>query len=197
MITTNDERIYRRLLRLRSHGINKAGDPLFLPEQSGSDGVVDPWYYERQEVGYHYRITDIQCALGLSQFGKLDRFIARRRQLAAVYDQAFAGLKNARPAQITGRAESGHHLYVLRIDFPAIGRTRGQFMKELRDRDIITQVHYIPVPAQPFYRSQGFAPTDYPQALCYYEQALSIPLFYNLAESEQTQVIQAIKAVVG
>ena len=197
MITTNDELTYRRLLRLRSHGINKAGDPLVFPEQGSRDGVVNPWYYEMQELGYHYRITDIQCALGLSQLGKLDKFIARRRQLVAVYDQAFAGLKNARPAQTTGRGESGHHLYVLRIDFPASGRTRGQLMKELRARDIITQVHYIPVPSQPYYRTQGFDPKDYPQAQRYYEQALSIPLFYNLTEGEQAQVIQAIKAVVG
>jgi perosamine synthetase len=197
MITTNDEPTYRRLLRLRSHGINKACDPLVFNELGGRDGVVNPWYYEMQELGYHYRITDIQCALGLSQFRKLDKFITRRRQLVANYDQAFADLKNARPAQTTGRDESGHHLYVLRIDFPAAGRTRGQLMKELRARDIISQVHYIPVPAQPFYRTQGFDPKYYPQAQRYYEQALSIPLFYDLAENEQFQVIQAIKELVG
>ena len=197
MITTNDEPTYRRLLRLRSHGINKAGDPLVFPEQSDRDGVVNPWYYEMQELGYHYRITDIQCALGLSQFRKLDKFIARRRQLVDVYDHAFFGLKNASPAQTTGRNESGHHLYVLRIDFPAIGRTRGQLMKDFRDRDIITQVHYIPVPAHPFYRRQEFDLVDYPHAQCYYEQALSIPLFYNLTEDEQARVIHAIKELVG
>lgn len=197
MITTNDEPTYRRLLRLRSHGINKAGDPLVFPEQSRGNGVVNPWYYEMQELGYHYRISDIQCALGLSQFKKLDKFIARRRQLVAAYDQAFAGLKQARPAQRTGRTASGHHLYVLRIDFPATGRTRAQLMHELRARGIITQVHYIPVPSQPFYRAQGFDPQDYRHAQHYYEQALSIPLFYDLTEDEQAQVIRAIKELVG
>lgn len=197
MITTNDEPTYRRLLRLRSHGINKAGDALVFPDLGSSSGVANPWYYEMQELGFHYRITDIQCALGLSQFGKLDKFIARRRQLVAVYDQAFASLKNTRPAQNTGRTESGHHLYVLRIDFPATGRTRGQLMKELRARNIITQVHYIPVPSQPFYRAQGCDSRDYPQAQIYYEQALSIPLFYDLTEGEQAQVIRTIKELVG
>lgn len=197
MITTNDEPTYRRLLQLRSHGINKAGDPLVFPELGSHGGIVNSWYYEMQQLGYHYRITDIQCALGLSQLRKLDKFIARRRQLVDVYDHAFLGLKNASPAQTTGRNESGHHLYVLRIDFPAIGRTRGQLMKDFRDRDIITQVHYIPVPAQPFYRTQGFDPKDYPQAQRYYEQALSIPLFYNLTEGEQAQVIKVIRELVG
>ena len=197
MITTNDELTYRRPLRLRSHGINKAGDPLVFPEQGSRDGVVNPWYYEMQELGYHYRITDIQCALGLSQFRKLDKFITRRRQLVANYDQAFAGLKNARPAQTTGRAESGHHLYVLRIDFTATARSRGLLMKELRARNIISQVHYIPVPEHPFYRKLGFDPKDTPEAQRYYTQALSLPLFYNLAEGEQSHVIQSVKELVG
>ena len=197
MITTNDEPTYRRLLRLRSHGISKAGDPFVFPEQGSHDGVVNPWYYEMQELGYHYRITDIQCALGLSQFKKLDKFITQRRQLVANYDQAFAGLKNARPAQTTGRAESGHHLYVLRIDFTATARSRGLLMKELRARNIISQVHYIPVPEHPFYRKLSFDPKDTPEAQRYYTQALSLPLFYNLAEGEQSHVIQAIKELVG
>lgn len=197
MVTTNDELTYRRLLRLRSHGINKPGDVLAHPDHAEAGGVANPWYYEMQELGYHYRITDIQCALGLSQFRKLDQFIARRRQLVAVYDQALAGLKNARPAQVTGRGESGHHLYVLRIDFPATGLTRGQLMQKLRARDILTQVHYIPVPLHPYYRKLGCDLADYPQAQRYYEQALSIPLFYNMTEGEQTQVIEAINELVG
>src|SRR3989338_1329994 len=90
MITTNDEAIYRKLLRLRSHGINKLEDPFQLPEQAETDGVRDPWYYEMQELGFHYRITDMQCGLALSQLKKLDRFIARRLALVKKYDEAFA-----------------------------------------------------------------------------------------------------------
>lgn len=197
MITTNDESIYRRLLRLRSHGINKLDDPLQLPEQAETNGVRDPWYYEMQEIGFHYRITDVQCALALSQFKKLDRFIARRRALANKYDEQFAGMRNCRPAQAMGRDRSGHHLYVLRIDYDAAGLSRGQLIQELRLRQIGSQVHYIPVPAHPYYRRLGYKPEDYPNAQKYYDEGLSIPLFYDLTGEQQTQVIAAIKELVG
>jgi len=197
MITTNDESIYRKLLRLRSHGINKLDDPLQLPEQATTNGIQNPWYYEMQELGFHYRITDIQCGLALSQFGKLDKFIARRRMLAKKYDEAFAGMRNCRPAQKTGRDLSGHHLYVLRIDFEKLGKSRGQLMQELRARQIGSQVHYIPVPAQPHYRRLGAKPEDCPNAQAYYQQALSIPLFYDLTDEQQLAVIAAFKELVG
>ena len=144
MITTNDEQVYRKLLRLRSHGINKLGDPLIEIAQSQSNGQLNPWYYEMQELGFHYRITDIQSALVLSQFGKLDQFIMRRRELVKRYDAAFNSMKNIRPAQNTGRDQSGHHLYLLRIDFALIGMNRAQLMRELNSRGIGSQVHYNP-----------------------------------------------------
>lgn len=197
MITTNDEVIYRKLLRLRSHGINKVGDPLQLPLEALTDGHPNPWYYEMQELGYHYRITDVQCGLALSQFKKLDSFISRRRELAKKYDVAFAEMQNCRPAQLFGRDFSGHHLYVLRINFASIGLTRGQFMQELRTRGIGSQVHYIPVPSQPHYRRLGHSPELYPNAQSYYHQALSIPLFYDLTDDQQLQIINAIKELVG
>ncbi|MFZ5589810.1 MAG: UDP-4-amino-4,6-dideoxy-N-acetyl-beta-L-altrosamine transaminase [Pseudomonadota bacterium] len=197
MITTNDEPAYRKLLRLRSHGINKLDDPFQLPEQAKTNGVPDPWYYEMQELGFNYRITDIQCGLALSQFKKLDRFIARRRDLVKIYDETFAGMSKCRPAQVTGRDQSGHHLYVLRIDFNATGLSRAQFIQELRTRQIVSQVHYIPVPAQPYYRRLGFRPDDYPNAQNYYREALSIPLFYDLTEGQQAQVIAAITELLS
>lgn len=197
MVTTNDEPTYRKLLRFRSHGINKLDDPFELPEQAVTDGVQNPWYYEMQEIGFHYRITDIQCALALSQFSKIDKFITRRRDLVKRYDAAFAGLRYCRPAQVAGRSQSGHHLYGLRIDFDALGMGRGPLMHELRTRNIGTQVHYIPVPAHPHYRRLGFRPEDYPEAQKYYQEALSIPLFYDLRDEEQDIVISAIKEFVG
>lgn len=197
MITTNDEAIYRRLLRLRSHGINKLGDPFQLPEQAETNGVRDPWYYEMQEIGFHYRITDIQCALALSQFKKLDRFIARRQAIAKKYDARFSGMRNCRPAQPMGRDLSGHHLYVIRIDYEAANINRGQLIQELRLRQIGSQVHYIPVPAHPYYRRLGFRPEDYPNAQKYYQEALSIPLFYDLTDEQQEMIIAAIQELVG
>jgi perosamine synthetase len=197
MITTNDEVIYRRLLRLRSHGINKLNDPFQEPAEAETDGERNPWYYEMQELGYHFRITDIQCALALSQFGKLERFISRRRQLVQTYDAAFADAAKCRPAQTSGRDRSGHHIYVLRLDLAGAGVSRAQAMHILRAKGITTQVHYIPVPAQPHYRRLGYRPEDYPNAYRYYQEALTIPLFYDLTDSEQQHVISAILDLFG
>jgi UDP-4-amino-4,6-dideoxy-N-acetyl-beta-L-altrosamine transaminase len=193
MITTNDEQVYRRLIRLRSHGINKLDDPFQQPEQATEAGLPNPWYYEMQELGFHYRITDIQCALGHSQLRKLEKFIARRRALVCGYDSAFAGMETCRPAQTTGRDASGHHLYVLRIDFQQANTTRARLMAELRSRGIVTQVHYIPVPAHPYYRRLGMSPADYPCAQEYYAEALSIPLFYDLSDAQQQYVVESIR----
>lgn len=197
MITTNNEAIYRKLLRLRSHGINKLDDPFQLPEQAETDSVRDPWYYEMQEIGFHYRISDMQCGLALSQLKKLDKFIARRLVLVRRYDETFAGMRNCRPAQVMGCERSGHHLYVLQIDFDSIGLSRAQLMRELKSRGIGSQVHYIPVPAHPHYRRLGFKPEDYPNAQKYYQKTLSIPLFYDLTDEQQEQVILSIKELVG
>jgi perosamine synthetase len=197
MITTNDEGIYRKLLRLRSHGINKLDDPFQLPEQAETNGMINPWYYEMQEIGFHYRITDIQCGLALSQFKKINKFITRRIALVKRYDEAFKGMRNCRPAQDAGRDQSGHHLYVLRIDFDSIGLSRGQLMQELKTRGIGSQVHYIPVPAHPYYRRLGHRPEDYSNAQKYYQEALSIPLFYDLTNDQQDLVISIFKELVG
>lgn len=197
MVTTNDEHTYRKLLRLRSHGINKLDDSFQLLEQAETNGVRNPWHYEMQELGFHYRITDIQCGLALSQFKKLDRFIARRRELVQVYDKAFAGVRNCRPAQVAGRDLSGHHLYVLRIDFKNVGMSRAQLMLELRRQQIFTQVHYIPVPAHPYYRSLGFTPELYRNANEYFDEALSIPLYYELTNEQQDYVIAVISKLLS
>jgi UDP-4-amino-4,6-dideoxy-N-acetyl-beta-L-altrosamine transaminase len=197
MITTNDEAVYRRLLRLRSHGINKLDDPWSIPEQAITDGVHNPWYYEMQEVGYHYRITDMQCGLALSQLKKLDKFIKRRKQLVKRYDAAFSNMPACRPAQVAGRDNSAHHLYVLRVDFQTLGSSRAQIIHALRARGITTQVHYIPVTMQPYYRGLGVDPASYPDAQRYYQEALSIPLFYGLTDEQQEYVISAFKDLLA
>jgi UDP-4-amino-4,6-dideoxy-N-acetyl-beta-L-altrosamine transaminase len=197
MITTNDETIYRKLLRIRSHGINKLDDALEMPSQAKTNGEANPWYYEMQELGFHYRITEMQCALALSQFRKLDQFIVRRCTLAKKYDESFATFKNCRPAQIMGRDFSGHHLYVLRIDFNSAGINRVELMRKLKDRGIGSQVHYIPVPIQPYYRKLGLNLEDFPDAINYYEEALSIPLFYDLTDAQQKHIVTVFKDLVG
>lgn len=189
MVTTNDEQVYRRLLRLRSHGINKGSDEFLDQDAAFTDGRPNPWYYEMQELSFNYRITDIQCALGITQLAKLDKFVARRRQLVARYDKAFVGSKLIRPIQLGQRDRSAHHLYAVRIDFAAAGISRAEFMTRLRERGVISQVHYMPVPAHPYYRRLGFCSDHYPNAQAYYRQALSLPLFYDLTEKQQDTVI--------
>lgn len=192
MVTTNDEQIYRKLLRLRSHGINKLDDPIIEMAESQTNKQRNPWYYEMQELGFHYRITDIQSALALSQLSKLDDFVFRRRELVKNYDLVFNSLDNARPAQNIGRDHSAHHLYLLRINFASIKTSRAQLMQELNSRGIGSQVHYIPVPNHPYYRKIGYSPLDYPCAQQYYQEALSIPLFCELTNKQQDEIIAEI-----
>ena len=196
LITTNDENLYRKLIRLRSHGINKLNDPLVNQSESTTDESVNLWYYEMQELGFHYRITDIQCALALSQLKKLDKFIARRLQLVNKYDTYFEGLDFISPAQNISRDLSSHHLYVLRIKFNELNITRNDFMKLLRKKEIMTQVHYIPLPIHPYYKSKGFNIADFPEANSYYEEAISIPLFYDLTDSQQEFVVKTILGIL-
>jgi len=196
LITTNDESLYRKLIRLRSHGINKLDDSLINEAESKTDGSVNPWYYEMQELGFHYRITDIQCALALSQLNKLNKFVDRRRVLVDKYDSYFKGLEFIKPAQNLERELSSHHLYVLRIEFDKFNITRSEFMRLLRKKEIITQVHYIPLPIQPYYKSKGFDIIDYPEANSYYQEAISIPLFYDLTDDQQAFVVKVILEIL-
>ncbi len=197
MITTNDAAVYRKLLRLRSHGINKLDDPLINSNYSHTKGNQNSWYYEMQELGFHYRITDMQAGLATSQLKKLEKFIDRRREIVARYDNAILTMQNCRPAQNLGREESGHHLYVLRIDFDKIGKNREELMQALRKRGIGSQVHYIPVPAHPVYQKLGHRPETFPHSQKYYSESLSIPVFYGLTEQQQNQIIAAIQELVG
>jgi perosamine synthetase len=197
MVTTNNEALYQDLLRLRSHGINKGNDPYLNTEHAYTDGVVNPWYYEMREVGFNYRITDVQCALGISQFEKLDRFLQRRRELALRYDGILSEIPHITPAQISGRLASAHHLYVVRIDFERTGQSRASFMRELVARDIICQVHYIPVHYHPYYRANGHRNDSFPVAEHYYDQALSLPLYYDLSNEDQDYVAAQIKGLLA
>ena len=189
-VTTNDEKLYQKLLILRSHGVTK--DEKLLTKNPGS------WYYEMHSLGFNYRMTDIQAALGYSQLQKLDSFKKRRREVVAMYNKAFAGMKYLKTPTEPEDVSSCFHLYAIQIDFSGPGKTRTQVMAELRKKGIGTQVHYIPVPTQPFYKgTYGYKDGDYPKAEKYYEQELSLPLYPVLSDNDVNMVISAVKEVVG
>lgn len=189
-VTTNNDELYQKLLMLRSHGVTK--DEGMLTKNPG------PWYYEMHSLGFNYRMTDMQAALGVSQLNKLDFFKKRRREVIAMYNKAFAGMKYLKTPYEPENVSSCFHLYVTQIDFESLGKSRAQVMQELRGKGIGTQVHYIPVPTQPFYKNTfGYKDGDYPIAEKYYEQELSLPLYPGLSDDDVNTVIKAVKEVIG
>jgi perosamine synthetase len=196
MITMNDPKLHRKLLRLRSHGINKLDDPLELHKEAFSDGRPNRWYYEMQELGFNYRMTEIQAALGISQLTKLERFVARRHELVLRYDRAFASHPLIRRGQASGRDLSAHHLYVIRAPFGSGCVGRNEYMQRLADSGLLTQVHYIPVPLHPYYRRLGHRATDFPRACSYYSEGLSIPLFFGLTDELQDRAVERLRTLI-
>lgn len=196
--TTNDPQLYQAMLLYRNHGMTRDPAAFTMKEQAfDTSGAALPWYYEMQALGPNYRITDVACALGLSQLAKLDGFISRRRVLAARYDQALAGLQ-PRLKLVRGPQgdEAALHLYVVLIDFAALGTSRAEAMAFLRDRGIGTQVHYLPVHRQPYYR-RLYGTLKLPGADAYYERALSIPLYPDMSDADADRVIAALTDLVS
>ncbi len=190
MIVTNDGELDAGLRRFRSHGMVRDADALERPSPG-------PWYYEQQVLGFNYRITDIQCALGLSQLKKLGGFVTRRQALASRYDALLDGAEWVRPIDIgPAGAASAYHLYSVLIDFEAVGKTRAQVMAGLRDRGIGTQVHYIPVPHQPFYMREGWSLETFPGARAYYERTLSLPLYPRMEDEDVDRTVDAVREVL-
>lgn len=189
MVLTNDDGLAERMGLLRSHGITR--DPALMTQ--GMDG---PWYYQQVALGYNYRMTDIQAALGTSQMTRLNTYVARRHDIAKRYDQLLADLPLTLPWQHPD-AYSGLHLYVIRLQLDKIQRTHLQVFEALRAKDIMVNLHYIPVHTQPFYQKMGFKQGDYPQAEQYYREAISIPMYPTLTEYQQDKVVAAIREAMG
>ena len=178
-ILTNRQDLYEKLLCLRTHGITK--DAAHLQENHG------PWYYEMQDLGFNYRITDLQCALGLSQIRHLDSWVRRRREIAEHYHATLAEIKDLALPYTAPGIEHAYHLYVLQIPY------RKAVFQAMRNAGIGVQVHYIPVHLQPYYRTQfGYGWGDFPIAETYYRRALSLPMFPSMTENDFRHVIDTL-----
>ena len=181
---TNSSVLAEKLMLLRSHGITR--DPAHMTREP--DG---PWYYQQIALGFNYRMTELQAALGISQMQRLDQFVARRHDLAHRYNKLLADLPLTTPWQ-NPDGYSGLHLYVIRLQLENIKKTHRQIFEELREQAIGVNLHYIPVHLQPFYKDMGFCNGDFPQAECYYQQAISLPMYHTLTEEQQDSVVQAV-----
>lgn len=188
MALTNDAKLAEKMALLRSHGITR--DPQHMTHEA--DG---PWYYQQIDLGFNYRMTELQAALGLSQMERLDQYVARRHQLAARYDDLLSSLPVVTPWQHAD-SYSGLHLYVIRLQLDKIQKTHRQVFESLREQGIGVNLHYIPVHTQPYYAAMGFKPEDFPMAQDYYREAISIPMFQGMTEDQQDQVIAALSKVL-
>ena len=187
LLTTRDAEIAQKLADLRSHGITREASRL----ARAGEGA---WYYEQQSLGFNYRMTELQAALGVSQMTSLDRFIARRHEIATRYDQGLTSLPIVRPWQHPD-SHSAFHLYVIQVAKGA-QMDRRQLFDALRSAGILANVHYIPIHLQPFYQRMGFQVGDLPEAEAYYARAVSLPMFAGLSEADQDFVIQKIQEFV-
>jgi len=185
MAVTNNDNLATQMALFRSHGITREPE-LMTKEMDG------PWYYQQVSLGYNYRMTDIQAALGSSQITRLDEYVAKRHDIAERYNKLLADLPITLPWQHPD-SYSGLHLYVIRLQLDKINKSHLDVFKYLRSKDIIVNLHYIPVHTQPYYENMGFKQGDYPEAEKYYQEAISIPMFPTLTNAEQDEVVNLIK----
>lgn len=180
-ITTNNKELYEKLLQLRAHGMVK-------------DSSMKPWEYQMHSLGYNYRITDIQSALGLSQIKKIDRFIEKRKNIAKKYDEVFKD-SLLRPLYFFD-GNSSYHLYVVRVDFTKLKISKEELFNRLKEKNIGIQLHYIPINKQPFYKNLGYGDEKTPIMDRYYEECFSLPMYPSLSNEEQNYVIEKLFEVI-
>lgn len=188
MVLTNNKELYEKLVLYRSHGITRDASKM----TKESDG---PWYYQQIELGCNYRMTDIQAALGYSQMERLDKFVERRRQLAKRYDEMLAGLPIRTPKQ-SKNTNSSWHIYVVRLDKARVKKSKAEIFEEMKSCGVTLNLHYIPVHLQPYYQALGFKQRDFPKSERYYEEAFTLPLYYELTDEQQDDVVKALREVL-
>jgi perosamine synthetase len=197
MVSTDDSGLAQRMRLFRTHGITREAKAFLGLGGEGALAEKGPWYYEMQELGYNYRLSDIGSALGLTQLRKLARFVERRRAVARRYAQGLCDIDGVKPLRLLDPAAHAWHLYVVRIDFRAKGWTRSAFMEALRRKGVGTQVHYIPVHLQPFYRGRfGLGPGLCPVAEAAYGQLLSLPMYPAMTDDDVDYVIETVRTAL-
>ncbi len=190
MITTNDQELYHQLMLFRSHGITRNKELLHNKEEG-------PWYYEQLDLGYNYRITDIQCALGLSQLKKLEKFVARRKEIVAQYNQAFKEIEGVVIPYQDKYADSSWHLYVIQLELDKLKVGRKEIFEALKELNIGVNVHYIPVYYFPYYQKLGYQKGLCPNAEHLYERMITLPLFPQMTDVDVERVINSVSRVLG
>ncbi|MEB3102223.1 UDP-4-amino-4,6-dideoxy-N-acetyl-beta-L-altrosamine transaminase [Ferviditalea candida] len=188
MIVTDHREWYEKLKSFRTHGVSK--------EPSRMGRYEGPWYYEMNDLGYNYRMTDFQAALGVSQIKKIDRFLYLRNQWAQLYQQAFSGIDGIIPPYQPDDIRSGWHLYVIRLELEKLKTGRKEIFEALRAENIGVHVHYLPVYWHPYYEKLGYRRGLCPQAEAYYQTAITLPLFPKMTKSDVETVVEAVKKVV-
>lgn len=189
MILTDNKDFYERLMQFRTHGITR--DPAKCRRYEGA------WYYEMTELGFNYRITDLQCALGISQLRRLEEFVERRRAIACQYNEAFGDRDDIIPQAEPSDFVSSYHLYAVRLDQQVLKFSRADIFQRLRDLRIGVNVHYLPIHLHPYYQERfGFRRGDFPVAESYYDAALSLPLFPKMTDEEVRRVIACVTSVL-
>ena len=187
-VMTNNQELADKMDLYRSHGITRDADKM----QNESHGG---WYYEQVDLGFNYRMTELQAALGVTQMTRLDDFVSARHKLAARYNQVLAELPITLPYQLEG-TYSGLHLYVIRLQLDQITKTHREVFEALRDQGIGVNLHYIPVHTQPYYQNMGFKVGDFPESERYYQEAISLPMFHMMTEDQQNEVVRVLSKLL-